>query len=143
MFSDFQHILIPLDFTERNDAVLEAAYDLAAETNTRLTLIHVVEPIGDGSDKELATFTQKLSKDAEEQLRARAARFDDLDISIACENRVGKRNAEIVAFATDEKVDLILMNTHLITAETAPRSAFSLSHQVALLAPCAILMMKS
>ncbi|MBT4161263.1 MAG: universal stress protein [Gammaproteobacteria bacterium] len=143
MFSKFQHILIPLDFTERNDTVLQAARDIVKETQARVSLIHVIEPIDDGDDAETQTFTQRLSNEAEEHLRERASTFDDLDTTVICENRVGKRNVEVVSYAIDQHVDLILLNSHLITPETPERNTVSLSYQIALLAPCAVLLLKS
>lgn len=142
-FSQFQHILIPLDFTERNDIALQTAHDIVAETSARVTLIHVVETVDDESDRELQDFTQKLANEAEEHLRERAAQFDDLDVTVTLENRIGHRHAEIVNFAMDNGVDLILMNSHLITPETADKNRVTLSYQVALLAPCAVLLLKS
>jgi len=142
LFSQFQHILLPLDFTERNDSVLSAAHDIAAESNARISLIHVVEPLEDTGDSTLQSFTQRLTNEAEEKLRKRANQFEELGNTIVCENRVGKRNAEIVSYAIDQNVDLILLNSHPITPETPEASMFSLSYQVALLAPCAVLLLK-
>jgi nucleotide-binding universal stress UspA family protein len=143
MLNDTKHILVPLDFTDRNDQVLASAHDIAEKTGARVTLIHVVEPMADSDDETLQAFTTRLTEEAEQHLQKRADKLADLGSSVACENRVGKRHSEIVSFAMENDVDLIIMNSHRVTAATEPQNAFSLSHQIALMAPCAILMLKS
>ena len=113
------------------------------KAGAKVTLIHVVEPMADSEDAALRSFTTRLSSEADNHLKERAQRFGADGIEVATENRVGKRHAEIVSFAMDQDVDLIILNAHKVTENTAPQSAFTLSHQVALMAPCAILMMKS
>jgi universal stress protein A len=142
-FSEYRHLLVPLDFTARNDLTLDAAHDMAAKSKAQVTLIHVVEPVGEVEDEELEAFTQNLSDEAAQKLRQRAERFSDLGINVVCENRLGKRTVEIVSYAASEDVDLILLNSHIITRESQEKPAFSLSYQVALLAPCAVLLLKS
>jgi universal stress protein A len=142
-FSQFQHILIPLDFTERNDVALSTVRDIAEESKAHVTLIHIVEPIDDAEDEEAKAFTQNLTNEAENHLRERADKLQDLDITVTCENRVGKRNTEIVTYAMDQDVDLILLNSHPITPESGDQNNLGLSYQIALLAPCAVLMLKS
>ena len=141
-FSDYRHLLVPLDFTARNDRALDAAHDMAAKSGARVSLIHVIEPVDESDDEELQAFTRKLTDEAAEQLQERAGRFGDLGIQVVCENPVGKRNAEIVNYAASQGVDLILLNSHIITPDSR-EPAFSLSYQVALLAPCAVLLLKS
>ena len=105
--------------------------------------MHVVEPVDEIEDEELKAFTEKLTEEAASKLRKRAEMFSDLQITVICENRVGKRNAEIVSYAGSEGVDLILLNSHIISPGDSGKQAFSLSYQVALLAPCAVLLLKS
>ena len=143
MFDKFRHILIPLDFTDRNDIVLDTVHEIVASTKARVTLIHVIEPVDDHDDTELKDFTESLAKEADKQLLQRAQRFSDICISVICENRVGNRNAEVVACARDTDVDLILLNSHTLDPETPDRTTFSLSYQIALLAPCAVLLLKT
>ena len=122
----FQHILVPLDFTERNDIALSTARDIAVENKARVTLIHVVETIDDAEDEETQAFTQKLTNEAENHLRERADAIKDANITVSCENRIGKRNAEVIGYAMDEGVDLILLNSHQITPENTDKNAFRL-----------------
>ncbi len=45
MIPRFQHILVPLDFTEKNLAALNIAFDLAIANHARVTLLHIIEPL--------------------------------------------------------------------------------------------------
>lgn len=143
MFDKFKHLLVPLDFTEKNDAVLETVHEIVASTRARVTLIHIIEPIDDFGDVETKDFTRKLSEEADRQLLQRAERFSDTDITVTCENRTGKRNVEVVTYAGDNDVDLILLNSHTIDPSMRDKTTFSLSYQIALLAPCAVLLLKT
>ena len=51
----FQHILVPVDFTEKNEPALQIALDVALQNKSRVTLLHVIETIGE-SDEEIERF---------------------------------------------------------------------------------------
>ncbi len=143
MLERFKHILIPLDFTEKNDVVLDTVHEIVASTKATVTLIHVVEPIEDHGDTELEEFTKNLADEADAQLLERAEKFSDTDISVTCENRIGKRNVEVIAYAKNNDVDLILLNSHAIDPAKGDKTTFTLSYQIAVLAPCAVLLLKT
>ena len=142
MFAEYKHLLIPLDFTSKHDAVLSNAREMAKTSGARITLIHVVEPVDSFEDSPVDTFTEELAREAEGHLgeRARSLREEGIDVGI--ENRIGNRAKEIITFTVDEGVDMILLNSHIITPERHDRM-ISLSYQVALLAPCAVLLLKN
>jgi universal stress protein A len=141
MLAEYKHLLVPLDFTSKHDAVLSSASEMAKANDASVTLIHVIEPIEPLDDSAIDSFTEQLVREAEKQLTERAHRLRDEGVNVNIENRIGKRAKEIVAFAADEGVDMILLNSHTITPESSDRS-ISLSYQVALLAPCAVLLLK-
>jgi nucleotide-binding universal stress UspA family protein len=45
MLSNVRHILVPLDFTAKNQAALEIARELASQNKASVTLLHVIETI--------------------------------------------------------------------------------------------------
>ncbi|RPI75581.1 MAG: universal stress protein, partial [Planctomycetaceae bacterium] len=61
MLPRFKHLLIPLDFTEKNRAALEIGFEIAVHNHSRVTLLHVVEEITD-ADEELKQFVNRLSE---------------------------------------------------------------------------------
>lgn len=142
MFTKTRHLLLPLDFSERNDSALAAAHDLALESGCRVTLLHVVEPIGAGNDPELEAFTRRLTARADALLAEKAGLFRDVKAMVACENLVGRRTSTIVSLAAEKEVDLILLSSHRLSADNKDRDPFSISYQIALLAPCNVMLLK-
>ena len=68
MESVFNHILVPVDFTEKNLPAIAAATQLAQQSDARITLLHVIEFIDFPDDDEIATFYDKLRERSEEEL---------------------------------------------------------------------------
>lgn len=139
--AEYKHLPVPLDFTSKHDEVLSSAGEIAKVNDARVTLIHVIEPIEPLEDSAIDTFTEQLVRDAEKHLNERAHRLRDDGVNVNIENRIGKRAKEIVAFSAEGAVDMILLNSHTITPESSDRP-ISLSYQIALLAPCAVLLLK-
>ncbi len=108
----YRHILIPLDNSPADEAILKHIRALARMTGGRLTLIHV-------ADGFMARNQERLGLDESDEMRADRAylqqRKDELaadgfDVStvLAC----GEPSDHIVAVAQREQCDLIAMSTH-------------------------------
>jgi nucleotide-binding universal stress UspA family protein len=54
----------------------------------------------------------------------------------------GKRVAEIVRFARQNRSELIVMSSHKPDVENPAQSWDTISHRVAVLAPCSVLLVK-
>jgi nucleotide-binding universal stress UspA family protein len=54
----------------------------------------------------------------------------------------GRRRAEIIRYATQRGVDLVVMSSHVIDAEEPHKSWATLSYQVATFCPCPVLLVK-
>jgi nucleotide-binding universal stress UspA family protein len=113
----FQHILFPVDFSERCDAVRPFVTSLAQRFNAKLTLLHtlgVPRSFYGGVDASypIAVDWDAMKDDTVDQL----TRFLELDESFHPEVRavavVGEPAAEIVDFTVTNGVDLIMMPTH-------------------------------
>ena len=142
MLSTYQHLLIPLDLSSNHDGVLASAIELGNLSNASVTLLHVIEPIEEPGDSETEKFTEQLIREAEDHLEKLAQRFLNTGIEVNIENRIGKRAKEVASFAAEKSVDIILLDSHAINPEGGERS-ISISYQIALLAPCAVLLLKS
>ena len=136
----FNHILVPLDFSDKNDAALETVHEMVSSSSSIVSLLHVVETIGSPDDSEVRKFTQQLQEHSGSELLKRAQRFSDLDITVTCENRSGNRVQETLAFAADNEVDLIVLNSHQMVDNKT--SSASISYQIAILANCPVLLLK-
>ncbi len=96
-----KRILFPVDFSERCDAVVPTAEAFARMFDAELTFLHVNNPLQlDGAP---------AGPNALEAFAARAE-FRGLDARTA--TITGDPAAEIVKFAHDQKMELILMPTH-------------------------------
>ncbi len=52
----FKHVLVPLDFTEKNDPAIGIAQEMAASAGSRLTLLHGIEAIEGVADEEMQEY---------------------------------------------------------------------------------------
>ncbi|MDH5671482.1 MAG: universal stress protein [Myxococcales bacterium] len=142
----FKHILLPLAVSDSEQRVVDAAAELTRDHSAVLSLIHVVETLedaasADGAD-ELEGFYDELCRKAEAKLGAWAAPLADAGLQVDVSIVRGKRAREIVAAAESGGCDLIVMGTHRIDREHPAGGLGTVSHQVALLAPCAVLLLR-
>jgi nucleotide-binding universal stress UspA family protein len=135
----FKRILVPVDFTDKNLSALDRAYQLAKWSQGTVILLHVIEKVEYISSKEMKAFYEKLEKSAERKMNQYAKTLRQRRISLEERIVYGKRAEEIVRFAKDEEVDLILMSSHRVR----PKEKWgTLSYQVAILSPTSVLLVK-
>lgn len=138
----FQHILVPVDFTEKNAASLDIAFEMAVERQARLTLLHVIETVEQAEDREIEDFYKMLQERARTKLDEIAARFIREGLIIDGEIVFGRRVQEIVRYSVDHEIDLIVLSSHKIDLEHPAGSYGTLSHQVSILCQCPALLVK-
>ena len=142
MLSRFRHILIPLDFSEKNQAALDVGFELAVTNQARVTLLHVVETIDLPDDPEVEQFVSHLKQRADKELEFRAQRFSEANLPVEWKIRVGKRSREIVDYESEHDIDLIVLSSHPINPQDPGGSLATLSYQVAILSRCPVLLVK-
>jgi len=142
MLPRFQHILVPVDFTAKNQAALDIAFELASQNRARITLLHVIEIIENVPMEELKGFYERLLTRAETQLESRSQRFAAAGIAVDWKIREGKRLIEIVEDVRDRKADLVVMSSHKVDPAAAAQSLGTLSYQVSILCDCPVLLVK-
>ncbi len=138
----FHHILVPLDFTQKNNAALKIALKLAKQNHSRVTLLHVIETIDYAEDEEIAVFYETMKTRAREKLATCADRFHELDISVAEKVMLGRRGHGIVTYAMRKEVDLVVLSSHKIKLGQTPEGWATLSYQVSILCQCPVLLVK-
>jgi len=138
----FQNILIPVDFSERNRAAVDVARDLAKQNTARLTLIHVIETIEYISVEEMRDFYARLELSARQGMNELSASLSAQSMPVETVIVLGKRHDEIIRYAFENKVDLILMNSHRVDPGRPAANFGSISYRVAVLSPCAVLLLK-
>jgi len=142
MLPRFQHILVPVDFTEKNLAALDVAFEMAVANHARVTLLHVVETMDVETDAELEQFYATLQSRADSELERMAQRFVAAKIAVDRKIRFGKRLHEIVGDSADRKADLIVMSSHKPDLQNPTQTWATLSYQVSVLCPCPVLLVK-
>ena len=142
MIPRFRHILIPLDFTEKNLAALNIAFDLAVVNHAVTTLLHVVEEIQGEQDAEAQQFYDGLRNRADAELETLSQRFDEAGLIVERKVRIGKRLTEIVVHSDEHNVDLIVMSSHVPDLTNPIETWNTLSYQVSVLCSCPVLLVK-
>lgn len=142
MLPRFQHILVPVDFTEKNLAALDIVFDLAVASRARVTLLHVIETIDVEVDRELEQFYAKLQARADSELERLSQRFVAGELAVDRKTRYGKRALEIVKDIVERKADLVVMSSHKPDLTKPLQAWATLSYQVSVLCPCPVLLVK-
>lgn len=138
----FSRILVPVDLSDRNGAAVDAAAELAAASGGTVLLLHVIEEIENMAPGELEAFYQGLRSRAESVLAALRDQLEGRGVSVETHIQMGRRGTEIVRFADKQGCDLAVMRSHVIDREHPARGIGTISHQVALAAGCAVLLVR-
>lgn len=145
MLPRFSHLLVPVDLTSRNSAALEIAFELAVENKASVSLLHVIQTIDSGNepaDSETQKFYDHLHERVASDMDRIAQRFQDAGLKVESKIRVGDRLRDIVAFAEEHAIDLIVMSSHRIDPEDPIASWGTLSYKVSVVCECPILLVK-
>lgn len=138
----FQRILVPVDFSEKNQRSLEIALNLAATNQGTIYLLHVIEMIADSSFEEFRDFYQNLEHEASQKMAALQTEAKASTIKIDHAIVFGDRVNEIVRIAEEQAADLIVMNSHRIDLNDPATSLSTISYKVSVLANCPVLLVK-
>ncbi len=142
MADAFRHLLVPVDFTDQNQDALEVARKLAQQHHARVTLLHVIETIDYVADEEIDQFYETLRRRANHKMTQLAEPFTAAQLPVECQIVLGKRARGIVTYVMQNEVDLVVMSSHRVDLADAPRGWGTLSHQVSILCPCAVLLIR-
>lgn len=109
----YRHILLAADFSPDTGAVIERARSLAG-TGTRITLVHVIEPLALAYGAEMPVDLGSLQEEISRQARTR---LDELGgkLGVIDRDRVlatGSIAREILRIAAEREVDLIVLGSH-------------------------------
>ena len=138
----FHRILVPVDLTEKSMAAVDLAHDLANQSDAEVILLHVIETIEHVEFEELKPFYSRLESSARKGLEKFAASFRSSKLKIDEAVIYGHRTKEIVDYAIENKVDLIIMASHRIDPDRPGHDWSSISYSVAILSPCPVLLVK-
>ena len=138
----FKKILLPLDLTEKHQAALKMAAELASQNQGEVLLVHVVEVIPGLSVDEEKGFYQRLEQVARAHLTRLAAALTRKKVPVRTEIIVGQRVPETLRFATAEGVDLILLTSPAFQPDHPGAGLGSMAWKIGLVASCPVLLVK-
>jgi nucleotide-binding universal stress UspA family protein len=118
----YDSILVPTDGSDPATEAADHAFDLAAEHGASVHLLYIVEADYQGTVEAygepggMTAFNESIlpaleaeGEEAAENLEARAA---ERDLETTTEVRSGRAREDIVRYAEEEGIDLIVMGTH-------------------------------
>ena len=133
-------ILCPVDFSPSSDAAISYASSLAKEYDAELHLVHVYEESFAYVDGGFASAPVPLADPESEKERLEAIE-PRKDIKSRREFIVGHASDELVKYAEDHNIDLVVMGTHGRTGLSRLLMG-SVAEAVVRKAPCPVLTIK-
>jgi len=145
----FRNILVPVDFTLKNEAALSTALDLARKAEgsvptdpVKVTLLHVIETIEHVEFEEMADFYRGLETRAAAKLYGLEERCKEGLVPVYHDIVCGKRAETIVRYAEEREVDLIVLSSHQVDRDHPALSVGAISYRIAIVARCPVLLVK-
>jgi nucleotide-binding universal stress UspA family protein len=135
-----RNVLIPVDLSEKGAVAVQAAIRVTDPTEASITLLHVIETLQDVEYDELEAFYQRIKEKAEKVLRRWTDELSASGFEASAEIVFGRRGPEILRYADEWNVDLIVMTSHAIDRVHPAEEFGTLSHQLALLSRCSVLL---
>jgi nucleotide-binding universal stress UspA family protein len=138
----FRRILVPIDLTEKSLAAVDLAYELTTHYGASVFLLHVIETVEHVQFDELKPFYQRLEASANKGLMEFSERFISQNLPVERALVYGHRTQEIINYAMANSIDLIIMASHRIDPDRPGHDWSSISYSVAVLSPCAVMLVK-
>jgi len=138
----FKNIMIPTDFSEKDSNALDIAVDISSPAKGRITLLHVIELIAKTTFEEFGDFYKKLEKRSLKDMETLMAPYQDSPAKIEPRILYGNRAREILGFAEENQIDLIVMKSHRIDLEDRAQGWGTISYKVGILAQCPVMLVK-
>lgn len=146
-------ILVAVDGSQNSDRALDFALDIAEKHGAALTVLNVSEPPAIGavpmeptavSGESMVIFGKDLLKIHEEILRKAVAHAKIVkpEISVSTKLREGNPVLEIVSFAKEEGVDLVVVGHQGVGRVKEFFGLGGISEKVAHLAPCSVVIVR-
>ncbi|PVZ20347.1 MULTISPECIES: universal stress protein [unclassified Pseudomonas] len=111
----YQHILVAVDLTDECDPVVKRAASLAEASSTKLSLVHIVEPMamafGGDVPMDLSQLQQQQFDQAKERLEKLLSKFPNIPRGDA-HITYGQPRQEIHELAKKNGIDLIVVGSH-------------------------------
>ena len=134
----YHTILIPVDISDKNEVPVKFITQWGTPTSTSVVLLHVIETLKDIAFEDLEGFYQTLQHKAEQKMTILEEELSAVGYQVEQKIVYGRRGKEILGYAEEEGVDLIVLRSHVMDRSNPGKGLGTLSHQVALLASCSV-----
>ena len=138
----FRKILLPVDLSDRHQQALQISARLAKESDGEVTLLHVIEIIPALDMEEERDFYQRLEQAARDHLGRLGRYLEEQQVPQRGEIIYGSRAPEIVRYAMEMGVDLIVLSSHRIDPTEPTAGWGTVSYKVGILSQCPVLLVK-
>jgi nucleotide-binding universal stress UspA family protein len=138
----FKKILLPLDLSNKHDRAVDLAIKLLDPKEGEIVLLHVIETISGSSFEEERSFYSRLEKSARTRLKHIGEMLKSRNIRFRSEICYGNRGPEVVRFANDLGIDLIVLTAPRVDPHNLSEGWGSLSYKVGLFSWCPVLLVK-
>ena len=136
---DLKRILVPTDFSETSEAALRYGTELARRFTARLYLLHIVENPGDAAEAgDPIGLFETMQAAAHDRLGKLLTTEQLQEFRPERTMRLGVAADEIVRYAQEHEIDLIVMGTHGRRG-VARALMGSVAERVVRTAPCPVL----
>jgi nucleotide-binding universal stress UspA family protein len=108
----YTRILVPLEHSEYDDAIVTHVRDLARLCSASVVLIHVADGWAARNQQQLSLRESDEMKDDREYIEAQADNLEAAGIVVECVLAGGDPGTEIASAAERERCDLVAMSTH-------------------------------
>jgi nucleotide-binding universal stress UspA family protein len=137
--TDVRNILAPTDFSETSDLALRHSVDAARTYSARLYLLHVPGPTGEDFEADFPI--GRFETTVRQRLAAFLSEDEIAALRLEYALRIGVPAEEIVRYAQDREIDLIVMGTHGRKG-VAHMLLGSVAEHVVRTAPCPVLLVR-
>ena len=138
----FKSVLVPVNLTAADTPAVDVAGELATPGDGSVTLLHVIETIRDVPFEDLEDFYQRLEQKARAGMAELADRLAKTDLAVEQRVVYGRRAQEIVGFAEQQEVDLIVLTSRPPDPEHMQEIWGNIGLQVMILSRCPVLLIK-
>jgi universal stress protein A len=138
----FKKILVPVDLSDTHQQAIDIAGKLAGEGDGQVTLLHVVEVIPGLWVEEERDFYERIEAAARAHLARLGRQLEELHVPRREEIIFGNRAEEIVRYAMEAGVDLIVLSSHRIDLKNPGAGWGTLSYKIGILSQCPVLLVK-
>jgi universal stress protein A len=138
----FDNILVPVDLSDKSLSAVRKAVEIANIDKAAITLLHVIETIQGIEFEELEEFYQELDAKATKVMAQWCTEAEADNLRLESLVIYGRRAAEVLRVAAERDCDLIIVTSHRVDAEHPGGGLGTISHQIALLADCSVMLIR-